>query len=148
MHSNNLYEIDLSWCKTARSTWTNFFRELKSNKTLQKLALIGNFIIENNQFGQETLENIITFIKKNRVLQHIDFTACGLFSEELKQIGSALCRSGSLQAIHLCMNPGLDESVIEYLSTRIKARPFEERPKMPIYREKNSKIAEQDILDS
>jgi Ran GTPase-activating protein (RanGAP) involved in mRNA processing and transport len=38
--------LDLSWCKTPRTTWTNFFEGIKCSKKLRSLTLAGNLLVE------------------------------------------------------------------------------------------------------
>ena len=62
-HTSKLIrEIDLSWCKTQRSTWTNFFELICNTRNLSSLSLVGNLLIEP---GKDTLANIVSFIKKS-----------------------------------------------------------------------------------
>jgi hypothetical protein len=46
------------------------------------------------------------------MMMHIDFTSCGLKAEEVYELAIALRLTGSMQAFHLCMNPGVNEQVI------------------------------------
>ena len=118
-----LRELDLSWCKTSRATWTSFFTAVKDSKELRKLSLVGNMLIEQNDInGKETVENIVHFIKNNIHLLHVDFTDCFLKKEELKKIGSALRRSGSIVSIHFCLNPGLDADLVNYFRESLKCK--------------------------
>lgn len=48
-------------------------------------------------------------IRRNKSLIHVNLEACGLTYEIIKQLLGAIKRSRSLQAIHLCGNPGLSE---------------------------------------
>jgi len=64
----------------------------------------------------------VYFIKRSKYIQHLDFTGCNLFEKELKEIVKACKKSGSVQAVHLCLNPGLNSQdpeknngLIEYL---------------------------------
>lgn len=98
MESKHLWELDLSYCRTSRQTWTTFFEQIKDIKTLRKLGLAGNFLIEinNESAKQQTLANIGSFIQRNPRIQHMDFTACGLFGDEIKEISHSVRRTGSL----------------------------------------------------
>jgi len=49
------------------------------------------------------------FIRRNKVLLHLNLESTGLTYEILKQLLVAVKMSRSLQAIHLCGNPGLNE---------------------------------------
>jgi hypothetical protein len=75
MESHYLKYVDLSWCKTVKRTWTHFFDKVKSNTKLRSLGLASNGLFENDS---QTLQNLVTFIKKNTSLQHLDLTATGL----------------------------------------------------------------------
>jgi Ran GTPase-activating protein (RanGAP) involved in mRNA processing and transport len=75
MESQYLKYVDLSWCKTVKRTWTHFFDKVKNNTKLRSLGLASNGLFENDS---QTLQNLVTFIKKNISLQHLDLTATGL----------------------------------------------------------------------
>lgn len=61
-----LDQLDLSWCKTTRSTWTQFFEEIKNVKTLRHLNLTGNLLIEKDaKKSEQCVNDIIFFMKKN-----------------------------------------------------------------------------------
>ena len=70
-------------------------------------------------------------------LQHVDLSATGLTKDEIKEIGSCLKKTGSLQAIHLSQNPGIDEEIIQFLSERLKCIKSEEARKVPVYHSKS-----------
>ena len=128
-----LRELDLSWCKTPRTTWTSFWEEVKSNRQLRELALVGNLLLEQNEEAStQTLAHIVHFIKKNHRVQHINFTSCGLHSLALKEIGASLRRTGSLLAIHLCSNPGVEEpGLIDWIRERVGCAPEEKQNRIP-----------------
>lgn len=72
---------------------------------------MGNNIIETSNAAL-TLDNIKHLIDSNPKMMHIDFTSCGLNEEEVYELGISIRLSGSMQAFHLCMNPGVNEKVI------------------------------------
>lgn len=96
------------------------------------------------------MENILHLIDKNQKIMHLDFTSCGLNEDQVRRLASQVRKSGSLQGMHLCMNPGLNEEVIEEVRQKIKAKPREEKTKMPMYSNKQSttRYNQQDIMDS
>lgn len=87
-----------------------------------KLSLVGNLLIE---AGKDTLDNITKFIRKNTKLQHLNLTSCGLTSADLKQICDSVHKSGSILSLHLDLNPGVDEEVIEYFREKLRCKPHE-----------------------
>jgi hypothetical protein len=54
------------------------------------------------------MDFLTRFIRSNSVLTHLDLTACGLLKDQILQVVLAVQDSSSLQAVHLCMNEGLD----------------------------------------
>ena len=98
------------------------------NKTLINLNLSNNILIEPEK---QTIENIMHFIRKNINLQHLEFTACGLVKEEMMKIASALRRNGSIQAIHLCQNMGIDDELVEYIRQKLHCKPVINPVKIP-----------------
>jgi hypothetical protein len=52
------------------------------------------------------------FLKRNKQLTHLNLTATMLAMAPLLKVGKALRRSCSLQSIHLCENPGINEETI------------------------------------
>ena len=138
-----LRELDLSWCKTPRTTWTHFWETLKSNRQLREIVLVGNFILEKSEGPcKQTIANICQFIKKNHRIQHINFTSCGLHSQALREIGASLRRTGSLLAIHLCSNPGVEEpGLIDFIRERARCMPPEKQNRVPnLHHEGNKKL--------
>ena len=74
---------------------------------------------------QETIDNLMKFIKRNRRLIHLDLTCTGLTAKMIELFGRTLRRSKSLRAIHLSGNPGLAdpkeaERITKYLVERIR----------------------------
>lgn len=57
-------------------------------------------------------------------------TSCGMLQEEIKAVGGAIMRSGSICGLHLCLNPGLSEEVVEFLRVRCHCKPHEEKVKL------------------
>ena len=58
------------------------------------------------------MSNLRSFIVRNKSLMHLNLTNTGLNFEMLKKIMQAIKRSRSLEAVHLCNNPGLHTSEI------------------------------------
>jgi hypothetical protein len=59
--------------------------------------------------NQQAVENLSKFIRRNRQLIHLNLESTGLTYEMIKFLLRAVNRSKSLQAIHLCGNPGINE---------------------------------------
>ena len=74
----------------------------------------------------ETMECFLQFIKYNPYLIHLDLQSCGFQEPAIRFIGKMLTRSQSLRSIHLCNNPGISKSMIEWLKKRIRAADIEE----------------------
>lgn len=62
-----------------------------------------------NAQQQELIDCIAKFIRRNKQLIHLNLEDCGLSYPMMKELLPAIKRSRSLQAIHLCGNPGLTE---------------------------------------
>ena len=150
MEAKNLVDLDLSWCKTRRDTWRRFFTEFSANRHIQKLALAGNYLLEKDQKGEETLDLIFSFIKKNVKLMHLDFTGCFLTADQIRKLATACKYTGSLQCFHLCMNPGLSEELTAEIRQLIKAGPHEPRTRLPPYVSKSGRktLKQKDIIES
>ena len=74
----------------------------------------------NNRLIADGFQN---FIKYNPCLVHLDLQSASLPKKILYDIGHFLTRATSLSALHLCGNEGIDDEFIEWLRTRIRAKP-------------------------
>ena len=72
------------------------------------------------------MESLKQFVKYNPLLIHLDLQTTGLPTQILRMIGYFLTRATSLQAIHLCGNPGINDEMIEWMRKRIKAKQHTE----------------------
>ena len=72
------------------------------------------------------MESLKQFVKYNPLLIHLDLQTTGLPAQILRMIGYILTRATSLQAIHLCGNPGIDDEMIKWMRKRIKAKQHTE----------------------
>ena len=79
------------------------------------------------------------FIKYNPYLIHLDLQSTGLFEPAIRYIGKMLTRSQSLRSVHLCNNPGLSKTMVEWFRNRIKAAGYIE----PIHIKPYKKTAEE-----
>ena len=91
----------------------------------------------------ETMNCFMDFIKYNPYLIHLDLTNTGLYEPALRYIAKMLTRSGSLQSIHLCNNPGLSKNIVDWMRKRISAADYIE----PLYIKPYKKVV-QDADDS
>lgn len=57
----------------------------------------------------QVIDCISKFVRRNKNLIHVNLEATGLTYEMIKELLKAIKRSKSLQAIHLCGNPGVNE---------------------------------------
>ena len=117
-------KLDLSLAKAQRSAWSAFFDIIKDTTRLRTLRVSGNLLLEEGK-ETETLGNIKHFIKYNSSLQHLDFSYCGLTNPQLKFICKQLKKSGCLQGVHLCLNPGLDSDFVEWCCDKFKSQPVQ-----------------------
>ena len=69
------------------------------------------------------MEGFKNFMKYNPSLVHLDLQTTSLPTQVLYNIGHFMTRATSLQAIHLCGNQGISDEFIEWLRTRIRAKP-------------------------
>ena len=143
-----LEKLDLSLAKTQRSTWTTFFDIIKGSTRLRSLRVSGNLLLEESK-QDETLGNIKYFIKFNPSLQHIDFSYCGFSNSHLKFVCKQFKKSGSLQAVHLCLNPGLDSDFVSWACLKFNSEPVQAtRFKVPPYYDQNTRKNKREVKDS
>ena len=86
------------------------------------------------------MECFMHFIKYNPYLIHLDLQSTGLFEPAIRYIGKMLTRSQSLRSVHLCNNPGLSKTMVEWFRNRIKAAGYIE----PIHIKPYRKTAEEE----
>jgi hypothetical protein len=98
---------------------------LKLNKKLMSLNLSFNTIFE-GKAEQALADSMCHFIKRNRYLTHLNLTATNINAVCLLKIGKALRRSCSLQSIHLCENPGINEETITQIRDVIHGKDQDE----------------------
>jgi len=84
------------------------YRNLKPNDTLTPEEVL-YFI----------MAKFTKMIKYNKNIIHLDLSSTGLTELMLRTIGCALRRSKSLLALHLSGNPGVNQSLKNFLYTRI-----------------------------
>lgn len=88
---------------------------------------------------------LTTFVKHNKNLVHLDLSHTGLPELVVRTIGISLRRARSIQALHLCGNPGVTQECIEFLATRVKClRP----PRQVIISEKSENEYQPPAFDS
>lgn len=120
--SGLLEELDLTWTEIGKQSWVPFFEWIKDNKRLKSVNISYNRIFHPDT-QEESLGNLIHFIKRNKNLIHVDMTQCELDEDVVLKIGASLRKAAAIRAIHLCDNPGVNDEVVGQLITRIHAMP-------------------------
>lgn len=114
-----------------------FLIELGSNRRLTSVCLSNINIVEGQHLedSDDVVEEICTFIRRNRKLLHMDLSKTGLFPQHLIAIAKQLNRAKGIQALHLAGNR-ITPEVIEAFKTHAKAeivtetrlQPFDNLP--------------------
>ena len=119
--NKKLKYLNLSYNNLVSQSATQTDTQMKYGNTLETIAEEGagganqgssyapssNKRLTNQQ--AEVVEHISKFIRRNRNLIHVNLEATGLTYEMIKELLVAIKLSRSLQAIHLCGNPGVNE---------------------------------------
>lgn len=72
------------------------------------------------------MSKVTRFIKYNRNLVHFDLSHTGLSEQALRVIGASLKRGRSIVSLHMSGNPGVTQSLKDYLFERIRCiKPFD-----------------------
>lgn len=70
--------------------------------------------------------HLLNFIKYNRSLLHLDLSHTGMTESMITNLGTAMRRSKSMVVLHLSGNPGVTDSVKDYLETRVRCKKKQE----------------------
>ena len=65
------------------------------------------------------------FVHKNKQLLHLDLSHMEMSSDQIKKLVPVIRKATSLQAVHLCGNPGGTAEVVEWARTCLEANPEE-----------------------
>ena len=96
--SRNLKELDISWCERNYEDFIPFFEMLSGNRKLSYLNLSCNSLFDHRKGDdgqltkdtEDALLNLVTFMKKNPYLQHLDLTQANLSDLIIQKIASNL----------------------------------------------------------
>ena len=68
------------------------------------------------------LAKVTRFIKYNKNLIHFDLSHTGLNEQAIRTIGTSLRRGRSIVSLHLSGNPGVNQSLKDFLFQRLRCK--------------------------
>lgn len=63
---------------------------------------------------------MINFVRKNNQLLHLDLSHSHISEDQIKRLMPEIHKAISLQAVHLCGNPGRTPEVINWITVNLK----------------------------
>eukprot|EP00347_Sterkiella_histriomuscorum_P021600 403333417 len=119
----NLRELDLAWNEVTSLNMWELIQNLEFCKHISFLNLSFNSFA--GQRTADIVQSLSNFIRRNRNLQHLDISYCGLRKDEVLDVVKACKKSRSLLAVHLSGNIISDETkkkIREYMRPRKRVK--------------------------
>ena len=121
--NTNLRELDLSWNEVTSLNMWELIQNIEFCRHISYLNLSFNSFAGSRT--ADIVQSLSNFIRRNRNLQHLDISYCGLRKDEVYDVVKACKKSRSLMAVHLSGNMITDETkkkIREYMRPRKRVK--------------------------